>query len=209
MSALDYVLSHVVSVVAVLLRYAILSLEYCLRNHPHVTTYVIAAMAAYVAFRMFMRLIRMWVNFFVSAAKLAVFVGLIVLLALIYARGPLLFTQDLPSLRLSSLMGMIPLSSDSVLDNFDAFARLSYAKLNHGIWSALTRGLFAVDDLDDNLGTNAREGIKAHFTKENLKYAMDNFDMGKASDFVSENFEGIDNLLKQQGFNLNDYIGRF
>lgn len=212
------ILGHVFTTLVVVLRLGILTLEYGLNAYPKLTTYALTLVALYIAYKIIGKIFRMWLNFIISLVKVTLFLWLIFFLALVYLRGSKLFTLDIEFAK-NFLFGeycTIFENDTSVADYIDSFIRWGYSVVSGGIWNALSNGSYSIffkDPMNGGDGDQENLGFGFEFDRRAFEYAKDfakqNINKESVQDFVAENMDNIEHMLRDLGIDVNQVLNNF
>lgn len=200
------VFSQIASFFVLALRYILIAVEYALNAYPEISTYAILLVAIYVAYKLFVRLVRLWINFVIGLIRITLFFLLVCLIAVIYVRGSKFFSQDL------SLVGDYIRAAKSIdlTDYVDSVIRFVYSTANRGIWSIL-------DVLSDFLFPTTLYGkgsifegsykLDKNFASQGYEYIKNN--KGKVTDFVNDNLGDVKFEVNNQKIDVKEALRNF
>ncbi|KAK6461234.1 hypothetical protein DFJ63DRAFT_337134 [Scheffersomyces coipomensis] len=88
-----------VTIFVFLLRNSIILFKYGYTNYPEVTAVIILLVAVYIVYKLLSRIVRFWINLFITAVKIILVIMIIAVAFTIYLRGfQRLINHDLPLL---------------------------------------------------------------------------------------------------------------
>lgn len=173
---------RLIDVVAILLSNIILAVGYAFVHFPNASTLVVALLAVYIIYKTLRRIVRFWLNMFITMVKLTVFSVVIFVLLAVYVRGfNRFFTKDIYFIK--ELLASKADASD------EAFKQYAYKIMNddrfeflQGARDFFEGSTFHIDESYEGLFDNIRENLNRGFQDvlgqdglQNLNNFLNNF----------------------------------
>lgn len=173
------ILSFIITIVVFVLQNTISLVIYCNHEYPQFTSIVFTIVGLYLCYKFLVRILRMWLNFWINALKVAVFCSIVFLLALVYVRGfDRLVHQDWPFVK-------------KIFDTFYSGEKASWSDTFTSGQRILAEGASFLDDI-------GVEDPYAYFD-----YVKDNFDDNKDSFDFEDVFHGVKDFFANSHFEVN------
>ncbi|KAK6453904.1 uncharacterized protein RJT20DRAFT_64246 [Scheffersomyces xylosifermentans] len=202
--------SVLVTSLAFFLRNTISLSVYAYQTHPQATSIVFAVIGAFLLYKVVIRIIRMWINIFITALKTIFVLATIVVLFVIYLRGwNRLVNADIPYLwkLIKSLKDSGAESEKSPLWFLTTVLTSSNTeqlleRLKDGFSNAGDTASSILEDYDVDFDVDPSAYFE--YMNKNFKKNKEDFNYEKIQQIVSDGFESAEEYLKSSGVDLND-----
>lgn len=184
--------SIAMTVLVMVIRNSIILFNYSYRTYPQFTLVVVGIMVTYVMYRLFMKMIRMWVGLLVGIVKALLMLLIICTCAAVYIRGWKFFTQDLYFIR--KVVEDYYYDHNGSRNNYKKGFNMLNSMFGFVSGDHLHKGKFDLSSVLGDYGIDIDQSyfdyVEDHFHKGN------DYDFEKIGKFVSDNLgdllEGVD-----------------